>query len=86
MQQPPALAAFLKAHQAPLIGAGMEGDAPANTALEHIVKNLNLGHGHNGGGPDPEAAPRKGWQGSFAFRSARQPNPCGGQLAEPLRE
>ena len=47
----------------PLIGAGMEGDAPADPALEHIVENLDLGHGHNGGGPDPEAAPRKGWQG-----------------------
>ena len=64
MQQPPALAAFLKAHQAPLIGAGMEGDAPADPALEHIVKNLDLGHGHNGEGPDPKAAPRKGWPGS----------------------
>jgi len=53
IQQPPALAAFLKARQAPLIGAGLEGDAPANPAMEHIVENLNLGHGHNGGGPDP---------------------------------
>ncbi len=41
------------AHQGALIGAGMEGDAPADPALAHIVKNLDLGHGHNGGGPDP---------------------------------
>ncbi|MFZ0407267.1 MAG: hypothetical protein WAM11_04045 [Cyanobium sp.] len=71
MQQPPAFAAFLKVHQAPLIGAGMEGDAPADPALEHIVENLDLGHGHNGGGPDPKAVPRKGWQGSLAIRSTR---------------
>lgn len=60
MQQPPALAAFLKADQGALIGAGMEGDAPADPVLEPIVENLNLGHGHQCGGPDPEAAPRKG--------------------------
>lgn len=36
MQKPPALAAFLKVHQGALIGAGMEGDAPADPALEHI--------------------------------------------------
>ena len=87
MQQPPALAAFLKAHQAPLIGAGMEGDAPADPALEHIVENL--GHGRSGGGPDPEAAPRKGWPESLAMRPTGQTgpvaasswNPCAGAAA-----
>jgi hypothetical protein len=53
IQKPAAFAAFLKAHQGALIGAGMEGDAPADPALEHIVANLDLGHGHNGEGPDP---------------------------------
>ncbi len=76
MQQPPTLAAFLKAHQAPLIGADMEGDAPADPALEDIVNNLDLGHGHKGGGPDPEAAPRKGWPGSGgAAESQGEPGP-----------
>jgi hypothetical protein len=50
------------------------------------VENLDLGHGQNGEGPDPKAAPRKGWPGSFAIRSTRLPTPCGGQLVEPLRE
>jgi hypothetical protein len=62
MQKPAALADFLKAHQAGLIGRGMESDAPADPVLEHFMENLNLGHGHNGGGPDPEAVPRKGWR------------------------
>jgi hypothetical protein len=61
----------------------MEGDALTDPALEHIVENLDLGHGHNGGGPDPEAAPRKGWQGSFAIRSPRQPNPVAASLRSP---
>jgi hypothetical protein len=39
----------------------LDGDAPANPALEHIVENLDLGHGHSGDGPDPEATPRKAW-------------------------
>ena len=81
MQQPPALAAFLKAHQAPLIGAGMEGDAPADPALKHIVDNLDLGHGHNGGGPDPEAAPRKGWPRPMPH----QPNGYRDQVAASSR-
>jgi hypothetical protein len=50
------------------------------------VENLDLGHGHNGGGPDPEAAPRKGWPGSFAVASQGETEPCGGQLVEPLRK
>jgi len=62
MEKPSSLAAFLKAHQAALIGEGMEGDAPANPALEHILENLDLSHGLNGEGPDPEAATRKDWQ------------------------
>ena len=78
-----ALAAFLEANQGPLIGAGMEGDAPANPPLEHIVENLDVGHGHNGGGPDPEAVPRKGWPGPFAIRSPRQPNPVAASLRSP---
>jgi len=86
MQQPPALAAFLKAHHRPLIGAGMEGDAPADPALEHIVENLGLGHGHNGGGPDPEAAPRKGWPDPPCIRIPRATEPHAGQRAEPFRE
>ena len=54
MQKPPALAAFLEAHQRPLIEAGMECDTPADPALKHIVENLDLGHAHNGGEPDTE--------------------------------
>jgi hypothetical protein len=71
-----ALAAFLKVHQCRLTGAGMEGDVPADPALEHIVENLELDHGQNGGGPNPEAAPRKGWPDSFAIGSTRQPIPA----------
>ena len=61
----------------------MEGDAPANPALEHIVQNLDLGYGHNGGGPDPEAAPRKGWPDSFAIGSTRQPTPAAASSWNP---
>jgi len=68
VQNPAAFAAFFKAHQGALIGADKEGDAPADPALEHIVENLDLGH--NGEGPAPEAAPRKGWPGSMPH----QPN------------
>ena len=75
MQQPPALAAFVKAHQGALIGAVIESDAPADPALEHILKNLNLSHGHNGGGPGPEAAACKSWSGSDAVGLTRQPTP-----------
>jgi hypothetical protein len=53
----------------------MKGDAPADPALDHIVENLDLGHGHNGGGPDPEAAPRKGWPGSDAGATQGQSGP-----------
>jgi hypothetical protein len=76
MQQPAALAAFLKVHQGALIGADMEGDVQANPALEHIVENLDLGHGHNGGGPDPKAAPRKGWPGPGAVASQGETVPA----------
>jgi hypothetical protein len=61
----------------------MEGDAPADPALEDIVKNLNLGHGHNGGGPDPEAVPRKGWPGSDAVATQRQSGPVAASLRSP---
>ena len=71
------------AHQGALIGAGMEGDAPADPALEHIVENLDLGHGHNGGGPDPEAAPRKGWPGSDAVATQRQSGPVAASSWNP---
>lgn len=60
MQQPASLAGCLKPHQGTGSGIAIEGDAPADPALEHSVENLDLGHGHNGGGPDPEAVPRKG--------------------------
>jgi hypothetical protein len=60
MQQAGALAGCLKPHQGTGSGIAIEGDAPRNPALEHGVKNRDFGHGHNGGGPDPEAAPRKG--------------------------
>ena len=67
----------------------MEGDAPANPALEHIVENLDLGHGHIGGGPDPEAVPRKGLPGPDAVASqgesilvaASSWNPCASAAA-----
>jgi len=58
MQQPAALAGFLKPHQGTGSGIAIESDAPADPALEHIVENLDFGHGHNGGGPEPEAVPR----------------------------
>jgi hypothetical protein len=45
------------------------------------VKNLDLGHGHNGGGPDPEAVPRKGWPRSMP----RQPNGYRNPMAASLR-
>jgi hypothetical protein len=55
----------------------MEVDAPADPALEHIVENLDLGHGHNGEGPDPKAVPRKGWPGSGgADESPGRPGPA----------
>jgi len=76
MQQPPALAAFVKAHQGALIGAVIESDAPADPALVHIVKNLDLSHGHNGGGPGPEAAACKCWPGSDAVGLTRKPTPA----------
>jgi len=78
MQQPASLAGFLKPHQGAGSGIAIESDAPADPALEHIVENLDLCHGHNGGGPGPEAVPRKGWPGSFATRPTLQPIPCGG--------
>jgi hypothetical protein len=59
----------------------MDGDAPADPALEYIVENLDLGHGHNGGEPDPEAAPRKGWPRSMP----RQPNGYRDPTAASLR-
>jgi hypothetical protein len=62
MQQPATLAGFLEPHQGTGSGIAIMGDAPADPALEHIVENLDLGHGHKGGGPAPEAAPRKGWR------------------------
>jgi hypothetical protein len=71
------------AHQGALIGAGMEGDAPADPALEHIVENLDLGHGHNGGGPDPDAVPRKGWPGSNAVATQGQSGPVAASSWNP---
>jgi hypothetical protein len=62
MQQPTSLAGFLEPHQGTGSGSAIMDEAPADPALEHIVENLDLGHGHKGGGPDPEAAPRKGWR------------------------
>jgi hypothetical protein len=62
MQQPASLAGFLEPHQGTGSGIAIESDSPANRALEHIVNNLDLGHGLNGGRPAPEAAPRKGWR------------------------
>jgi hypothetical protein len=52
-------------------------------ALEHIVENLDLGHGHNGEGPAPEAVSRKGWPGSLAIRPTRQPNPVAASSWNP---
>jgi hypothetical protein len=61
----------------------MEGDAPADPALEHIVENLDLGHGHNGEGPDPVVAPRKGWRGSGAVETQGQSCPVAASLWTP---
>jgi hypothetical protein len=38
------------------------------------VKNLDLGYGHNGGGPAPEAAPRKGWRRDPGVHTSCPPN------------
>ena len=74
MQQPTSLAGFLEPHQGTGSGIAIEGDAPADPALEHIVENLDLGHGHNGGGPAPEAAPRKGWRRDPGVHTSCPPN------------
>jgi hypothetical protein len=47
------------------------------------VENLDLGHGHKGGGPDPEAAPRKGWPGPCAVASQWPIVPVAASLRSP---
>ena len=51
MQKPPALAACLEPHQAPLIGAGMEGDAPLKGLLQ---RRLDQAKPSGQGDPRPE--------------------------------
>ena len=74
MQQAGSLAGCLKPHQGTGSGIVIMGDAPADPSLEHIVENLDLGHGHNGGGPAPEAAPRKGWRRDPGVHTSCPPN------------
>ena len=73
-----------------MIGSGIEGDAPADPALEHIVLNLDLGHGLIGAGADPWAVLRKGWpatdalvafQGQSAPVEASLQSPCASAAA-----